>query len=294
MIAGLAALALAAQQAPACAPEHAAMGHCTAPAKAPTPAPGGPAGTDLPAGDAPPPPAPRVDAADRIFGAAAMDAPRRHLYRMHGGDRWSQVMVNLAEVAPRAGRNGYRWDAEGWFGGDRDRLVVRTEGEGTTGRAPEEAEVQALYSRAIGPYFNLQAGARHDITPNPSRSHAVLGVEGLAPYWFDVEAAVFLSNRGELTARAEASYDLFVTQRLILQPRGELNLSAQRVPALRLGGGLTDVELGLRLRYEIVREFAPYVGVNWTRRLGETARLARAGGSEGGDVNLVLGVRTWF
>lgn len=266
----------------ACSAEHAAMGHCAS------------QGTVLPAGPAPAPAAPSATYADRIWGAAAMASARRVLRREHGGMQLSQVMLNLVEVDLRRGRDGYRWDGEAWFGGDIDRLTVKSEGEGTFGDRVEGAEVQALYSRAIDPYFNLQAGVRQGIGRGVQRTDAVLGIEGLAPYWFDVEGALFLSDKGDLRARAEGTYDQRITQRLILQPRVELNWSAQDMRGERIGAGLSDAEVGLRLRYEIAREFAPYVGVAWERRFGRTARYARADGERAGGAGLVLGVRAWF
>ncbi|KQN19542.1 copper resistance protein CopB [Sphingomonas sp. Leaf33] len=272
-----------------CPPEHAAMGHCS-----PATAPAEPQGTARPAGNAPAPTAPSATYADRIWGAEAMASARSALRREHGGMQFSQVMLNLAEVDFRGGRNGYRWDGEAWFGGDINRLAIKSEGEGAFGDRVEGAEIQALYSRAIDPYFNLQAGVRQGIGRGAQRTDAVLGVEGLAPYWFDVEAALFLSDKGDLRARAEGTYDQRITQRLILQPRVEVNWSAQDMRAERIGGGLTDAEAGLRLRYEIAREFAPYVGVAWERRFGRTARYARADDEGTGGVGLVLGVRAWF
>ena len=251
-------------------------------------------GTALDAGNAPAPAAPRADYADRIWGAAAMSGPRAAMLREHGGASLSQVMLNLAEVRVQRGRDAYHWDGEAWFGGDIHRLTLRSEGEGALGGGVEAAEMQVLYSRAIGPYFNLQAGVRHDFRPGPSRSYAVVGFEGLAPYWFDVEGALFVSDRGDVLARVESTYDQRITQRLILQPRAEANLSAQRVRAPATGAGVTDAELGLRLRYEIMREFAPYVGVAWERRLGRTARMARAAGEDTGGWSAVAGVRGWF
>lgn len=221
--------------------------------------------------------------------AAARDIMRRE----HGGMAFSQVMLDLAEVQLRGGRDSYRWDGAFWYGGDINRLTLKTEGDGAFAGSAD-AEVQALYSRAIGPYFNLQAGVRQDIAPGPDRTYATVGVEGLAPYWFDVEGALFLSNKGELLARLEGYYDQRITQRLILQPRAEINLSAQRIPARQLGSGVTDAELGLRLRYEVVREFAPYVGVSWERQFGKTARYARANGDDAGGVGVVAGIRVWF
>jgi hypothetical protein len=127
--------------------------------------------------------------------------------------------------------------------------------------------VQALYSRAIGPYFNLQAGVRHDFEPK-ARSYAAFGVEGLAPYWFEVEAHAFVSTKGDVLGRLAASYDQRITQRLILQPRVEFNLAAQDVIESGIGAGLSDAEFDLRLRYEIVREFAPYIGISHSSKFG--------------------------
>lgn len=248
----------------------------------------------LPAGTGTAPSAATDWAADSYYDPVEMARVRAGLWREHGGARLSQVMFNLAEYQVRQGRDGYRWDGEGWFGGDLDRLVVRSEGDGRFGQGVDRAEVQALYSRAIGPYFNLQAGIRQDLSPHPARTHAVLGVEGLAPYWFDVAAAVFLSTTGDVLARVEGYYDQRITQRLILQPRVELNLAAQDVPENGIGAGLSDAELGLRLRYEITREFAPYVGVTYDRAFGGTARLARRAGDGTGAASLVAGVRIWF
>ena len=151
-----------------------------------------------------------------------------------------------------------------------------------------------LYGRAIAPYFNLEAGVRYDIKPDPSRGYAVVGIEGIAPYWFDVGAQLFLSDKGDVLARVEGSYDQRITQSIILQPRAELNFAAQDIPANDIGSGLSDVELGLRLRYEISREFAPYIGVEWAKKLGDTARFARVAGEDADMVNFVAGIRFWF
>lgn len=251
-------------------------------------------GTDLPAGNAPAPVTPADHYADRTYPAKAMDRARGELLRDQGGKSFEQVMFNLAELQFRGGHDGYRWDGEGWFGGDINRLVVKSEGEGTFDQGSDNAEVQALYSRAIGPYFNLQGGVRHDFRPTPSRTYATLGVEGLAPYQFETEAALFVSTEGEVLARTEAWYDERLTQRFVLQPRAELNFAAQDVPKDRYGAGLVDAELGLRLRYEIRRKFAPYVGISWERKAGRTAELARAAGEESRTTSFVAGVRAWF
>jgi copper resistance protein B len=267
------------------------------PAAAPTPAAAGPrSGTDLPPpAKSPPAPAPPRDhAADAVWGGDVMAPARAQMHREHGGMRLHQILFNLAELQVGQGRDGYRWDGEGWWGGDIDRVVVKSEGEGAFGRRVEAAEVQLLYSRAIGPYYDLQAGVRQDLGRGVRRTYAAIGVEGLAPYWFETEGTLFLSDKGDVLARAEAWYDQRVTQRLILQPRVEVNAAPQDVPAQRIGGGLSTAELGLRLRYEIRREFAPYVGVSWERKLGRTAGYARADGDDRGGAGVVLGVRAWF
>ena len=253
-----------------------------------------PTGTALPAGSAPAPRPPMDHYADRQFPPAEMALARRKMMAEEGGQTLSQVMFNLAEYQAREGTDGFRWEGEGWFGGDINRLVVKTEGSGAFGEGVEDAEIQALYSRAIGPYFNLQAGMRYDFEPNPSRTYATIGFEGLAPYWFEVEGALFLSDKGDVLGRLEGYYDQRITQRLILQPRAEFNLAAQDVPENGIGSGLSDVELGLRLRYEIAREFAPYVGVSWDRKLGDTADFARAAREDPSSTSLVVGIRTWF
>ena len=253
-----------------------------------------PVGTDLPAGNAPPPPVPTDHAADAVYGASGMGIGRHHLQTMHGGQKFSQVMFNIAEAQFRRGRDGFEWDGEGWYGGDINRLWIKSEGDGAFGHSIEKAEVQALYSRAIGPYFNLQGGVRYDFRPNPSRVYAVIGFEGLAPSFFDVEGALFLSNKGELMARAEGYYDQRITQRLILQPRAELNFAAQSTREIGIGAGLSDAEIGLRLRYDIRREFAPYVGVQYRRAFGDTRRYLKDEGEDAGGWSLLTGVRVWF
>ena len=251
-------------------------------------------GTALPAGNAPAPPLPTDHAADAVYGADAMAMGRHHLQQHHGGQNFSQVLLNLAEYQFRNGRDGYRWDGEAWFGGDINRLFIKSQGEGAFRKGIESAEVQALYSRTIGPYFNLQAGVRQDLGPSPKRTYATVGLQGLAPGFFELEGAVFLSNKGDVLGRLGGYYDQRITQRLILQPRAELNFAAQDVPENRIGSGLSNAELGLRLRYEIRREFAPYVGVSWGRRFGDTARYARADGDRATSKSIVAGIRVWF
>ena len=279
---------------PDCPPEHAKMGHCTPKSGSEPVADAHKSGTDLPPGDAPAPAPPDDWYADRIFPASDMARSRDEMMRENGGQTSTFLSFNLAEYQARQGRNGYRWDGEGWYGGDINRVTVKSEGEGTFGEGVEEAEIQLLYSRAVGPYFNLQAGVRQDLGPKPRRSYATVGFEGLAPYWFEVEGALFLSNKGDVLGRLEGYYDQRITQRLILQPRAEVNFALQDVPENAIGSGLSDVELGLRLRYEVRKEFAPYIGVEWARKVGDTARYARAAGEDADVTNFVAGIRFWF
>lgn len=234
-------------------------------------------------------------AADAIWGEAAMADARDELYRGHGAMKTGQVMLERLEArfATDGGEDGYLWDARAFYGGDIDKFVLKSEGEGEFGGSVEDAELQALFSYAIGPFFDLQAGVRIDIEPE-SRRHLVVGIEGLAPYMFHVDAAAFLSDRGDLTARIEGEYDQKITQRLILQPRMEAELSAQDIPERGIAAGITRIEPGLRLRYEIVREFAPYVGIEYEAKLGETADIARAAGEDPDGIKLLVGLRAWF
>jgi len=246
----------------------------------------------LSVGDAPPPPTIKDNVADRFFGATQMDRARDVLNGEHGGEFISKVMGNIFELTTASGDEGYRWDIEAWYGGDLHRIVFKTEGEGLRDEL-EAAEVQGLYSRAVGRYTDLQAGVRYDFEPD-GVAYATVGVESLFPYWFDVEGALFVSEHGDTFARLEGTYDLRFTQRIILQPRVELTIAAQDVPESSIGSGLSTAEIGLRLRYDIRREFAPYIGINFETSLGETADLARASGREVDDTSIVVGLRAWF
>lgn len=151
-----------------------------------------------------------------------------------------------------------------------------------------------LWDRIVSRWWNLQAGVRHDFGEGPSRDWVAVGVQGLAPYFFDVEATAYLGDSGRTAARFSAEYDLLFTQRLVLQPQFEVNLYGKDDPANRIGSGLSNLELALRLRYEFRREFAPYVGLVWTRRFGNTADFARAAGEDASDVQFLAGLRVWF
>lgn len=233
--------------------------------------------------------------ADAYNDPAAQARARRALYREHGGGANYFVLGDRLEYQSNGGLSALLFDGQGWWGTDRNKLWLKSEIEyDFDARRFHEAEIEALWSRPIARYFDLQAGVRHDFEPDPSRNYGVIGVQGLAPYWFEIDAAVFVSGHGDITARFEAEYDLLLMQRLVLQPRTELNFAAQSVSELGIGSGLSTAELGLRLRYEITRQFAPYVGVNWTRSVGETADFARADGEDPSSISFVAGLRFWF
>ena len=249
------------------------------------------AAADAPADGAEPPPIPIDHDADRYYPRAAMDAARAQLQQEHGRITWSKVMFEKLEVRPGSGPTGYAWEARASFGGDINRFVLKSRGDGD--RKLDRAEVDALWGRAISPWFNLEVGLRQDLQRH-GRSYATLGIDGLAPYDFDVNAALFLSQRGDVSARLEGAHDYRLTQRTIVEPRAEMNLAAQDVRDQGVGSGLSSVELGLRLRYAVTPEFEPYIGVEHRRDLGRTAKFTRATGRDARDTRFVVGLRTWF
>lgn len=192
--------------------------------------------------------------------------------------------------------NALRFNAQGWVGGDYNRLWINTQGSRIGNGSYEDTDVQALYGRLVSPFWDLQTGLRYlyPRADGSKRGSAVFGIQGLAPYWFDIQAASFVSDRGEISGRVEVEYELLLTQRLILQPRMESDAAIQQVKELGVGSGINSLEFGLRLRYEIRREFAPYIGVSWQRQYGETASLTRARGEDIRSLGLVFGLRAWF
>ncbi len=262
---------------------------------------GAAAATDVPL--APPPPealSGPSHAADAFYGDAQMAEARRETAAEMGGVRTWKVLFDQLEVGFGEGRETYTWeDAQFWYGGDINKLWIKSQGEGTFGERVESAEVQALWSRAITPFFDLQTGIRYDFRPDPERAYLVLGLQGLAPYWFEVDTALFLSTKGDVSGRVEVEYDQRITQALIFQPRVEADFALQDVPELGVGSGLSTAELGARLRYEFYPEagpavIAPYVGVQYERAFGDTADFRRAAGEDVGGWSLRVGLRTWF
>jgi copper resistance protein B len=290
MIAAVVAPLILASAMPAAAQDHAAhetqtpapdphAGHAAAPPPQPAPANGS---------------AEHANAADLYFDPALMARAREQLIAENGGMRTYAVFFERLEVGFGDDAESYAWQAQGWYGGDIHRFWWKSEGEGAFEDDLEHAELQLLYSRAVTPYFDLQAGLRQIYLDGEDQTDLVLGVQGLAPHWFEVGAAGFISTEGDVTARAEAEYDLRLTQKLILQPAAELNLAAQDIPELDIGAGLTDANFGLRLRYEVSRRFAPYIGIEWTGALGETREIRDASGEDTQSTRAVIGLRAFF
>ena len=232
-------------------------------------------------------PIPALTDADR---AAVYNAPGGH--QVHDSGVNSMLLINQLEWQGGDG-NAQSWDIKGWVGGDIDRLWLRSEGERSAGRT-ESAEAQALWGHAIGPWWDVVGGVRQDFKPGASQSWAAFGLQGMALYNFEAEATLFVGESGNTAARLEGDYDILLTNRLILQPTAELNFYAQNDPQRGMGSGLSESELGLRLRYEIRREFAPYVGVSWNRAYGQTAQYARDEDEDINQLRWVVGVRLWF
>ncbi len=203
------------------------------------------------------------------------------------------LMVDRVEAFHGNDMDGQAWEIQGWYGNDVNKLWLRSEGERTSGSI-EDADLEAFWNRNISAFWSSQLGLRHDFGEGPSRTWAAVGVQGLAPYWFEMQATAYVGSSGRTAVRVRADYDLLLTQRLILQPEAEINLYGQNDPARRIGGGLSDVQFALRLRYEFTRQFAPYVGMNWTRRIGTTADYAREDFQPVLDRQIVVGVRLWF
>ena len=232
-------------------------------------------------------PIPALTDADR---AAVYNAPGGH--QVHDSGVNSMLLINQLEWQGGDG-NAQSWDIKGWVGGDIDRLWLRSEGERSAGRT-ESAEAQALWGRAISPWWDLVGGVRQDFKPGASQTWAAFGLQGMALYNFEAEATLFVGESGHTAARLEGDYDILLTNRLILQPTAELNFYAQNDPQRGVGSGLAESDLGLRLRYEVRREFAPYVGLSWNRTYGQTAQYARDEGEDVNQLHWVVGVRLWF
>ncbi|MEO7066222.1 MAG: copper resistance protein B [Rhodanobacter sp.] len=205
----------------------------------------------------------------------------------------SMVLIDQLEAVHGRDANGQDWEVEGWYGNDSNKLWIRTEGERSAGKF-ENGDLEALWNHSLAPYWSTQLGARQDVGVGPGRTWAAFGVQGVSPYWFELEATAYAGSSGRTAARVRAEYELLLAQKLILQPELEANLYGKDDLQRRIGTGLSDVQLGLRLRYEMRREFAPYIGVNFVNRMGTTADFARQYHQPVFDRQIVVGIRIWF
>lgn len=203
------------------------------------------------------------------------------------------VILDQFEYSETDNNGLLTWDGQAWLGYDLNKLWLKTEGEQTDGNT-ESFELQALYSKALARYWDFQLGIRYDAKPGPESSWGVIGLQGLAPYFFDISSALFIGDSGETALRLIAEYELLFTQKLILSPQVEINFYGQNDTAKNIGSGLSEIEFGLRLRYEIRREFAPYFGINFWKKYGNTADFSRAAGEIVSDTQMVAGIRVWF
>jgi copper resistance protein B len=213
-------------------------------------------------------------------------------HTMHDNAVNAFVLFDQLEWQAGGATRALSWDTRGWVGTDRSRLWVRTEGEGRSGRVAD-AQAHVLYGRRLFRWWDVVAGVRQDVRPGPAQTWAAVGVQGLAPYWFEVEATVYLAASGRTALRLETEYDLLLTNRLILQPLVEMEMFGRADPERRTGAGLSSADAGLRLRYEFRRELAPYLGVTWHRAFFGTADQAAAAGERARDLRLTVGLRLW-
>jgi copper resistance protein B len=207
---------------------------------------------------------------------------------------FAHLIFNQLEGRWNGSNTEFRWEGQGWVGTDYDKLWIKSEGTLQSGGVLDDGQHQFLYGRAITTYFDLQGGLRSDIDSRPTRNWAAFGIQGLAPYFFDLEVTGFVSGQGHLAAKLEASYDLLLTQRLILQPQIELDIYSKADPVRLVGAGFSDIDTGLRLRYEFNRKFAPYLGVVYEGKFGQTASYAKRAGESTGDFRFVFGLRIWL
>ena len=228
-----------------------------------------------------------------VTRAQTHDANAAMPHMMDGGLQ-SKVMFDQLEGRIGGGANAFRWQGQAWIGGDYDKLWLKSEGFALGKGGVEDGRNEVLYNRAITTWFDLQAGVRMDLDSGTGRTWAALGVQGMLPYFVEVEATAYASDRGHFAGRLALSYDLRLTERFVLEPEIDLNLYGKADPGRHIGSGLSSIDAGLRLRYEIDPKFAPYIGVAYSGRFGQTARYARDEGESATAVQFVFGIRGWF
>lgn len=214
------------------------------------------------------------------------------LMQMEDDGEYGMILLDQLEWQNLEGADALVWEFDAWYGDDYNKIWFETEGERVDGE--EEGRVEVMWDRIITSWWSVQTGLRQDFGAGPTRTWLDLGLQGMSPYFFEIDAAIYIGEQGRTSARFSGEYDLLITQRLILQPELELRLFGKDDPENGIGSGLSDIEVGLRLRYEIRREFAPYVGIHWERKFGRTATFARDEGEDESDVVFVAGLHAWF
>lgn len=226
-----------------------------------------------------------------LAGPALAEDMGHDMQKEHGGQTFHMFRLETGTGISR-GESVSNWDLDGWIGTDENKLWIKSEGEYSDGKL-EEAELWAMYSRNISTFWDAQAGIRYDFEPEGT-AYLTLGINGLAQYYFETEAHLFVSERGDVTARLRQENDLLLTQKLIMQPYVEINLSAQDVPEQEIGAGISDGKIGLQTRYEFTRKFAPYIDVSYGRKFGETASIAKSDGEDKDELVGSIGLRLMF
>lgn len=224
-------------------------------------------------------------------GPYALSGPRQ--LRLADEHSFAALLVNRLERANSSNANSTVYDAQAWIGRDYNKLAIKAEGDIVSDKL-QEASTELLWGRAFATYWDTQLGIRYDSGEVPDRSWLAFGVQGIAPYWFEMDITGYIGEGGRTALNLEAEYELLLTQKLILQPRFDSNVYGESDVESGLGSGLSDLSAGLRLRYEIWREFAPYLGLEWARKYGETADFARAAGEDTSETRFVAGLRFWF
>lgn len=289
---------LSQKSASTCTPEHAAMGHCTMPRSTPKVSP---------AAKPSAPVASTCTPEHAAMGHCTMESnipvsdgsaetnipmPYHHAMDMNDDPFLSKVMIDRFEVRQGDHGNPVVLEADAWFGKSVDKLWLKTDIEAVDGEL-EEAQLQVLYNRAISPFWDVQAGIRHDFKPL-KRTWAALGVQGTAPYFIETDATLFLGKSGQTALNVSAEKEIMLTQKTVLIPEVAMTIYGKDDHELGVGSGVSDLNVGLRLSHEFRREFAPYIGVNWSKKLGKTADLAEHHGDKTQDTEFLLGIQAWF
>lgn len=233
-------------------------------------------------------PIPVLTDADRLAAFPDLD-----MHMKHGESLHSLVIIDQLEIWNASPGTGLGWDVVAWIGSDVNRLWLRSEGD-YVDSSLESAELEVLGGHSIAPWWDLVAGIRHDFKPGQSQDFFALGIMGLSPYKFETDITLYVGDSGQTAARLQFEYETLFTNRLILQPKLELNFYGKDDPDRGIGSGLSTASFGLRLRYEITRQFAPYLGVTWDKTFGQTADYLRSEGESSAELNVLAGVRVWF